>query len=328
MSELQSNAALPLVEHRATPAQEFLLDVIEGFSQPQKTLPCKYFYDERGSKLFAAICETEEYYITRTELAILAQALPEIARRVGPACDIVEFGSGAGIKIRLLLEGLHQPRCYIPLDISSEILEQSAAELAGQFPGVQVVPVVGDYHKPIILPEEFRQGSHHRKLVFFPGSTISNFTPEEALGFLSRIRDILNPGDGFLIGVDCVKPATILNAAYNDAAGVTAAFNLNLLERIASTFHTNLRPQHFFHHAFFNAEQSRIEMHLVSRRDQVVEIEGHRFGFRQGETIHTENSYKYSLEDFNRLALATGFTTDQVWQDPERLFSLHYLTAC
>lgn len=313
-----------LLQDSSLPAQdEFLTDIYEGLSKPCKTLPCKYFYDEQGSQLFEEICRTPEYYITRTEIGILLDNINEIANLAGPGCDILEFGSGAGIKIRLLLEGLQSPRSYIPIDISMEILQNSAHELARQFPDVQVIPIVGDYHKDIKLPARFQEQT--KRLVFFPGSTISNFTPAESRQFLQRVINLLNPGDGMLIGVDPVKPDAILNAAYNDAKGITSAFNLNLLHRIASTFRTNLRPQHFFHHAFFNKEESRIEMHLVSKLDQLVEIEGKRFAFRKGESIHTENSYKYDLQEFEILAASVGFDTEKVWQDCENLFSLHFL---
>ena len=327
MPNRNTNTALSLFDDSLPQEQEFLADVLNGLAQPRKTLPCKYFYDERGSQLFESICETPEYYITRTELGILTENMQHIADLVGPGSDILEFGSGAGIKIRLLLEGLHNPRSYIPIDISREILESSARTLLEQFPQVQVIPIVGDYHKDIELPAAFKAQSAHRKLVFFPGSTISNFTPQEADAFLGRIRSLLSEGDGLLIGVDCIKPTAILNAAYNDVAGYTAAFNLNLLQRIEDTFDTNLKTRHFFHHAYFNESESRIEMHLVSKLDQLIEIEGQRFSFRKGETIHTENSYKYSLQGFGDLAQRAGFEITTVWQDPDKLFSLQYLTA-
>lgn len=323
----KTNAARSTVDSSIPQQQEFLDDVLQGLSQHQKTLPCKYFYDERGSQLFEDICSTPEYYITRTEIDILTRSMPEIAGMVGAGSDILEFGSGAGIKIRLLLDGLKEPRSYIPIDISMEILESSSRQLALQFPEVQVIPIVGDYHKDIRLPEGFRRQTPHRKLVFFPGSTISNFTPVEAQTFLQRIRRLLSPDDGLLIGVDCVKESQVLNAAYNDAAGYTAAFNMNLLHRIKNTFDTNLKPQHFFHHAYFNEQESRIEMHLVSKLDQLLELEKARFTLRKGETIHTENSYKYALPVFDRMANEAGYGTTKVWQDEAKLFSLHYLTA-
>ncbi len=327
MPSSNTQTAAALFDDSLPQEQEFLADILNGLSQPDKTLPCKYFYDEQGSRLFEAICETPEYYVTRTEIDILSHNMAAIAELVGPETDILEFGSGAGTKIQLLLNGLHAPRSYIPIDISMEILELSAQKLTALFPQVQVFPIVGDYHKEIVLPQSFHQPGQHRKLVFFPGSTISNFTPEEAGAFLQRIRKLLSTDDALLIGVDCVKPHHILNAAYNDQAGHTAAFNLNLLQRIKNTFDTNLKPQHFFHHAYFNETQSRIEMHLVSKQDQLIEIEGNPIKFRKGETIHTENSYKYTLPGFKKMAADSDFETTQVWQDANQLFSLHYLTA-
>ncbi|AUM12634.1 L-histidine N(alpha)-methyltransferase [Ketobacter alkanivorans] len=327
MSKQNVNAALSMVDESTPQNEEFLADVLQGLSQRNKTLPCKYFYDEKGSQLFEAICDTPEYYITRTEIGILQHNMAQIADLVGPSCDILEFGAGAGVKIQLLLDGLKAPRSYIPIDISMEILESSAQKLARRFPHVDIVPIVGDYHKDIELPEGFLKQTPHKKLVFFPGSTISNFTPEEALGFLARIRKLLAEGDVLLIGVDCIKPTHLLNAAYNDKAGVTAAFNLNLLDRIADTFDTNLASRHFLHHAYFNSQQSRIEMHLVSKRDQIIRIEDKTVRFARGETIHTENSYKYSLHGFKAMAEEAAFETNTVWQDEDKLFSLHYLTA-
>lgn len=327
MSNSNVNAALSLVDESTPQNDEFLNDVLMGLTQSKKTLPCKYFYDEKGSQLFEAICDTDEYYVTRTEIGILQKNMNDIAQRVGPGCDILEFGSGAGVKIQLLLSGLHSPRSYIPIDISMEILEASSQKLAQRYPDVSVVPIVGDYHKHIELPEGFLNKTPHKKLVFFPGSTISNFAPDEAQQFLQRIHQLLSPGDGLLIGVDCVKPIHLLNAAYNDAAGITAAFNLNLLDRIANTFDTNLESKHFLHHAFFNNEHSRIEMHLVSKCKQVIQIAGETIHFERGETIHTENSYKYSLDGFKAMVEEAAFEPNTVWQDEEQLFSLHYLTA-
>jgi len=327
MSKQNLNAALSMVDESTPQTEEFLADVLHGLGQKKKTLPCKYFYDEKGSLLFEAICDTPEYYITRTEISILQHNMEQIADLVGPSCDILEFGAGAGVKIQLLLDGLKAPRSYIPIDISMEILEDSAQKLAQRFPHVDIVPIVGDYHKDIELPEGFLKQTPHKKLVFFPGSTISNFTPAEALGFLTRIRKLLTKGDALLIGVDCIKPTHLLNAAYNDKAGITAAFNLNLLDRIANTFDTNLASKYFLHHAYFNSQHSRIEMHLVSKRDQIVRIEHEAIQFARGETIHTENSYKYSLHRFKSMAEDAAFETRSVWQDDDKLFSLHYLTA-
>lgn len=306
---------------------EFLKDIFLGLSNAQKTLPCKYFYDEKGSILFDQICQTDEYYHTRTELKIFEQALPIVSSMIGPHADILEFGSGAGIKIRKLIDALQSPRSYCPIDISEEILMSSSHTLQQQYPELDVHPIVADYLSPIELHENFKDGTAHRKLVFFPGSTISNFDMPEAMHFLKHIRSLIEPGDALLIGVDLIKPVQRLIAAYNDKAGVTAAFNRNLLDRIASTYDTNLDPDTFLHHALYNAEKHRIEMHLVSQVQQTVEVEGERFTFEERESIHTENSYKYSIEGFRMMGMNAGFEPTEVFTDDENLFSVHYFTA-
>lgn len=306
---------------------QFLSDILFGLGQTQKSLPCKYFYDERGSVLFDEICKTEDYYHTRTELSILDEALPEVARLVGPDADILEFGSGAGIKIQKLIEALQAPRSYCPIDISEEILVSSSAKLKAMYPSLEVFPIVADYLSPIELPAAFTANSTGRKLVFFPGSTISNFDQPDAIQFLRHIRSLLSPGDALLIGVDLIKPETRLISAYDDREGITAAFNLNLLERIRNTYATDLNPGGFKHEVRYNSEKHRIEMHLSSRCDQVVNIEGERFEFVTGETIHTENSYKYSVEGFSLIASNLGFAPNRVFTDSDNLFSVHYLSA-
>lgn len=307
---------------------QFLLDILEGLSQvPQKTLPCKYFYDEKGAYLFDQICLTPEYYPTRTELKILDEVLPHVANLVGPGADILEFGSGAGIKIRKLLQALISPRSYCPIDISEEILLSSSAQLQRQFPHIVIHPIVADYHAHIHLPDEFSHQDHNRTLVFFPGSTISNFEPQDAIHFLKHIRGLLKPGDAMLIGVDLVKPLPRLIAAYNDSAGMTAAFNLNILDRIQSNYRTDLQLENFAHRARYNPEKRRIEMHLVSKKRQSVSIESAEFQFEAGETIHTENSYKYSIESFRLMATNAGFRCVETFTDAENLFSVHYLEA-
>ena len=305
----------------------FLQDIYDGLSQRQKTLPCKYFYDERGSELFDQICETPEYYHTRTEMQILDQVMPEIADLLGPEADILEFGSGAGKKIKKLIEGLERPRSYCPIDISEEILLASAEKLKQAYPGLDVYPIVADYHSPIVLPEEFSVKGAHRKLVFFPGSTISNFDTAEAMHFLKHIRGLLSRGDALLIGVDLIKPVDRLLAAYDDAAGVTAAFNKNILARIRSTYETNLDPESFAHEARYDSDKHRIEMHLVSQVAQRIEIAERQFDFAKDESIHTENSYKYSVENFRLMAMNAGFECQRCFTDDAQLFSVHYLTA-
>ncbi len=308
-------------------ADQFLLDIYDGLSQPQKSLPCKYFYDEKGSELFDQICQTDEYYHTRTELKILDDILPTVAGMIGPYVDILEFGSGAGIKIRKLINALERPRSYTPIDISEEILLSSSHTLQQEYPELEVHPVVADYLSPIELPASFADETAHRKLVFFPGSTISNFDMPDAIHFLKHIRSLLSPGDALLIGVDLVKPVPRLLAAYNDRQGVTAAFNLNLLHRIKATYDTDLNVDNFWHHALYNAEKHRIEMHLVSRVAQTVTIQGQPFYFTERETIHTENSYKFSIEGFRMMALNAGFDSTECFTDDANLFSVHFLTA-
>lgn len=305
----------------------FLMDVIEGLGKTQKEIPCKYFYDERGSILFTEICQTAEYYITRTELQLLNKVLPDISARIGPQATVIEYGSGEGRKIRDLLHALQNPSAYMPIDISAEILFDAARRLKREFPSLAIHPMVADYTAQITLPEEIAGNRDGKRVVFFPGSTLSNFTPPEAARFLRNIRQFLQPGDGFLLGVDLIKSPNRLHHAYNDYDGVTAEFNLNLLRRINRELDANFKIHQFEHYAFFNPRYSRIEMHLVSLTDQVVKIGRHQFSFRAGETIHTENSYKYSIDSIARLGQDTGFEREQVWTDEEKLFSVHYLTA-
>lgn len=305
---------------------QFLQDVIHGLSQSPKTLPCKYFYDERGSILFTEICKTQAYYITATELTLLDEILPDVARRIGRHANIIEYGSGEGRKIRHLLTALDSPKSYTPIDISAEILLRSTSQLKREFPHMIIHPVVGDYMAHIRLPDVVASDRINRRVVFFPGSTISNFSREEATEFLDRINALLKPGDGLLLGVDLLKSPRRLHEAYNDKDGVTADFNLNLLRRINNELGADFDRHQFEHYAFFNLAQSRIEMHLVSLANQTVHIADQRFHFKRGETIHTENSYKYTIEDIARLGIACGFDHIKAWTDHEELFSIHYLT--
>jgi len=306
---------------------QFLQDIVDGLSQPRKTLPCKYFYDERGSALFDQICKTPEYYHTRTELAILDEVLPVVAGMIGPNADILEFGSGAGIKIRKLIDALTTPRSYTPIDISEEILLSSSVALQHSYPELEIHPIVADYLAPIELPAMFSDVTGHQKLVFFPGSTISNFDQVDAMHFLKHIRSLLSAGDALLIGVDLVKPIPLLLAAYNDSQGITAAFNKNILQRIKNRYQTNIDTNQFLHHAGYNAAKHRIEMHLVSKVAQSIDIEGQRFSFAAKESIHTENSYKYSIDSFRMMGLNAGFHATECFTDAQNLFSVHYLTA-
>jgi len=320
------NSAVRVSYHDLSPdTGDFRGEVIAGLSQPQKTLAPKFFYDERGSQLFEAICELPEYYPTRTEIALMRERAPEMAQRIGPDCVLIEYGSGSGRKTRILVEAL-EPVAYVPIDIASRQLEDYSAEFARGFPNVEVIAVCADYSRPFALPglERFRQ---HRRAIYFPGSTIGNFTVSEALAFLRNACTVARPGGAMLVGVDLKKDPAVLHAAYNDARGITAQFNLNLLERINRELGANIDIDAFRHLAFYNAEAGRIEMYLESLRDQRVAIGNRVFTFRRGETIHTENSCKYSIAEFQDLARNAGFVPQACWTDAQNLFSVHYLTV-
>ncbi len=314
-------------------AEQFKRDIIAGLSAQPKTLPCKYFYDARGSELFEEICRTPEYYVTRTETSLLKRCCATVASRIGPGAHVLEPGSGAGEKIRLLLDALDTPRSMTLIDISESAIEASARELEQAYPQLRIHPLVADFTEEIELPTHFFEEPPSSstepptqtapKLVFFPGSTISNFTPSEAVPFLRRLGNWLAEGDFLFIGVDREKNSDILERAYDDAAGVTAEFNLNLLSRIKNELETDLDPTKFEHRAVYNRTCSRIEMHLDSREDQVVHIEGQRIEFRRGESIHTENSYKYSPKRFRDLAEKAGYLVTEQFSDDDELFALY-----
>jgi dimethylhistidine N-methyltransferase len=315
--------ALPCPPPGAPPAaDEFLREVLHGLARSHKELPCKYFYDERGARLFEQICELPEYYLTRCELAILARHAADVARLLGPGCVLVEYGSGAGRKTRLLLDRLPTAAAYVPVDISREQLLRSAGQLARRYPALEVVPLCADFTRPFTLPPLQHPGA--RRAVYFSGSTIGNFGPAEALALLARIARLCGPGGGLLIGVDLQKEARILEPAYNDRQGVTAAFNLNLLARINRELGADFDLERFEHRAFYDARHGRIEMHLVSRQAQLVHLGGATVRLAAGETIRTEYSYKYSREDFARLSAAAGLEVRQVWTDEQGLFSVQY----
>jgi dimethylhistidine N-methyltransferase len=315
------------VLHRIAPgAPRFCIDVLAGLSRARKTLPCKYLYDERGSALFERICELDEYYPTRTELAILAAYADEMAERLGARCLLVEYGSGSGRKTRLLLDHLCEPAGYVPIDISSEALAASARALAADYPGLEVLPVCADYTEPLELPRPARPAA--RRGVFFPGSTIGNFTPLEAQRFLGRMARVAGVGGGMLIGVDLRKDRSVLEPAYDDALGVTAAFNKNLLARINRELGADFELDRFRHLARWNAAAGRVEMHLVSEVEQRVRVADAEFRFAAGETIHTENSYKYALDEFAALAAQAGLAVRRVWTDRDAMFSVQYLDGC
>ncbi len=304
--------------------EDFAAAAIAGLSANPKAIAPKFFYDKRGSDFFNRICETPEYYVTRTELRMLDDLGPEIAALAGPAASVIEFGCGSSDKIRRLLASLDAPADYVAIDISYDQLLASAEEIAIENPDVNVSAICADFSDSFTLPEEFCDGGG-RRLAFFPGSTIGNQTPEEAEDFLRLVRTVVGEGGALLIGVDLKKDETILNHAYNDAAGETAGFNLNLLHRMRDELGADIDPDRFAHRAFYNRALGRIEMHLVSNGAQRVRLNGHEFAFAAGETIHTECSYKYDLNEFAGLARRAGFIVRRSWTDAERLFSLHFL---
>ena len=312
-------------EDRKPAKASFLEDVLAGLGSSPKTLPPKYFYDERGSRLFDRICELPEYYPTRTELAMLEASGREIAARVGPDAAIVEYGSGSGKKTAVLVAKV-RPLVYVAIDIAEEQLQRAVSTLAASFPHVRMAAVCADYTQQLDLPS-LEGGRVRKRLVFFPGSTIGNFSVQEAHAFLVNARKVAGPGGAMLVGVDLKKDVALLHAAYNDAEGVTAAFNLNVLRRINDELGGDFDLAAFSHRAFYNAAAGRIEMHLESARRQTVRIGSRTFAFAAGETIHTENSYKYAVEEFQSLARDAGFVAEHCWVDPDRLFSIHYLTV-
>jgi len=278
------------------PKETFLEDVLTGLGLPQKSIPPKYFYDEQGCRLFEAICELPEYYPTRTETAILRGCAAEIAQFIGPDAQLIEFGSGAQAKTRILIEALQAP-LYVPVDIAGETLRTSSGELARLFPWLNIIGICADYSRLFALPE-FDGAPIRRKVVFFPGSTIGNFTPTEAVAFLKHARKTAGSGGILLIGVDLKKDKATLDAAYDDPGGVTAQFNLNLLHRINRELRADFQVRRFRHKAFYDPVMGRIEMHLESLDSQFVHVAGRRFDFAPGETIHTEISCKYSIAEF------------------------------
>ena len=314
-----------LVLHDFHPKLESFRDeVISGLSKIPKQIPSKFFYDPQGSVLFSQICELEEYYPTRTELSIFQKYKQEIRELVGKNALVIEYGSGGSQKIRLLLNMLDNPLAYMPRDISKEYLFADTNKLAKDYPQLEIIAVCADYTKALTLPEVMVKFA--KKVVFFPGSTIGNLDQEDAKKLLINTAHILKPGDGLLIGVDLKKDPKILTAAYNDEKAITAAFNLNLLVRINYDLKANFDLANFAHKAFYNDSKGRIEMHLISLKNQTVNIDNIEINIKENEAIHTENSYKYEIKEFQDLAQIAGFTPTKVWVDPSNLFSVHYLT--
>lgn len=302
---------------------EFLRDVLEGLSGQQKTLPCKYLYDETGSRLFEQICELDDYYLTRTEATILEENLGEMATCIGPEALIVEPGAGNCEKIQPLLEELESPSGYMPIDISPEILLAARDAINERLPQIQVHATVGDFTQHSAWHALENNGGDKR-VIFFPGSTIGNFNPEQARALLRNFSSHLEAGDGLLIGTDLVKDSVILERAYCDSEHVTEAFNKNLLVRINGELAGDFDPNLFAHRAFYHPLRQRVEMHLVSLKDQAVHIAGETIRFKEGETIHTENSHKYSLDDFRNLLTETGYIPQKHWCDGQRHYAIHY----
>ena len=299
---------------------DFARDLVAGLRARPRAVSPKYFYDAEGSRLFDLICELPEYYPTRTELALLAEHAGEMAALIGSGAEIVEFGAGASRKVRLLLDALVSPRRYVPVDISGEHLEEAAQALRADYAALEVRPLVADFTQGLQLPP-----AAGRRVGFFPGSSIGNFDPVEAERLLQRMAGWLD-GGGLLIGVDLVKDPARLHAAYNDAQGVTAAFNLNLLARANRELGADFDLAGFAHYAHYNPDAQRIEMHLLSRRAQRVTLCGEVLDFAEGAALHTENSYKHTVDGFHALARRAGFRPGAVWVDAARDFSLHWLT--
>jgi L-histidine N-alpha-methyltransferase len=304
--------------------ESFAQDVVTGLSAQPKWMSAKHFYDAEGSRLFERIMGLPEYYPTRSEMSVLREHAAAIADLIPDGAALVEFGSGSNAKIRLLLDAAPELAAYVPVDISAEYLEEQAEELRRDFPDLDILPIAADFTKRFELPAKVRS---RPRVGFFPGSTIGNFEPLAAVSFLRNAARILGRGAVMIIGVDLVKDKATLNAAYNDAEGVTAAFNLNLLTRINRELGADFDLDQFEHRAFYEPKRQRIEMHLVSRKQQKVAMNWKIFEFKRGETIHTENSYKYSLERFKALAQGSGWTPRESWTDPDGMFSVHALVA-
>jgi dimethylhistidine N-methyltransferase len=308
------------VQPKAEEASAFETDVLAGLSATPKRLPAKYFYDGTGSLLFERITELPEYYPTRCEMRILRDRSAEISKLIPAGAALVEFGSGSSKKARIMLRALPKLAAYVPVDICGEMIEQEAIELRPDFPQIKVLPVTADITQAFALPAEAEAAPV--RVGFFPGSTIGNFEPHEAAAFLRNAGRILGPRATLIVGADLIKPVEILKAAYNDAAGVTAKFNRNLLVRINRELRGTFKLDTFEHHAFYNRERHRIEMHLASLKRQKVKVAGETVDFRAGETIHTENSYKYSIESLGALARGAGWQPAGVWTDERQYFSI------
>jgi len=301
-----------------------LKEIIQSLSKSQKELSCKFFYDEDGSKLFEQISELDEYYLTRTEISILNTNIKDISGAVGEDALIVELGSGSSRKIRILLDNFKSIAAYFPVDISKEFLLFSVEKLSKDYQDLKIVPIVADYTKPFTIPDH--DISFSKIVAYYPGSTIGNFTKEHACKFLKNISGDCGKGSGLLIGIDLKKESEVLEKAYNDGKGVTAEFNLNILKNMNSNFGTNFEINKWKHIAFYNEEHGRVEMHLQSLEDQSVRVNGTSITFKKDETIHTENSYKYSIEEFEEM-IEDFYSLKNVWSDPDNKFAVCYFEA-
>jgi dimethylhistidine N-methyltransferase len=314
--------ALDAASNNAPRADGFRADVVRGLSARPKELPCKYFYDEEGSRLFEQICRLPEYYLTDTELTIMRRHAAEMTDLLGTQCLLIEYGSGSSQKTRLLLDRLAAPAGYVPIDISRESLRQSAAALGREYPRLEVRPVHGDFTAPLALPPVAT--APRQRVVYFPGSTVGNFTPEEAVALFRQTAQLCGPDGGLLLGADLKKDPRVLTLAYSDSVGVTAAFNRNLLARVNRELGADFHVEQFWHHAFYDPAHGRMEMHLVSAREQHVHVSGVEFAFAEGESVRTEYSHKYSPADLHTLAAASGFAVRQTWTDERHYFAVQF----
>lgn len=300
-------------------------EIIEGLSRPQKMFSSKFLYDDRGSQLFSRICELDEYYPTRTELEIMRTRIEEMSSLIGTRTRLIELGSGSGLKSKLLLGFLDQLAAYIPVDISGAEMRRCIQSLQPCFSHLNILPVYADYTGSWALP--VCDCGYERSVIYYPGSTLGNFTPQAAEAFMSKMHAVCGQNGAMVVGIDLKKDVAVLEAAYNDVSGVTAAFNLNILARLNRELDADFYLEDFAHRAFYDEEFGRIEMHLISRRDQAAHIGSHTFDFTKGESILTEYSYKYSLDEFASLANRAGFEPARVWTDENELFSVWYLEA-
>lgn len=300
-------------------------DILDGLSQDQKQLSPKYFYDETGSRLFDQICDLPEYYLTRTELGIMREHVEAMTGLMGPRASIIELGSGSSLKTRILLDHVEEPAAYVPVDISRDHLLKTAGCLADDYPEIEILPVCADFTQSFELPEPAVEPDRH--VVYFPGSTIGNFSRDDAIDLLKQVRQVVNGNGALLVGVDLIKPRKVVEAAYNDTAGVTAKFNKNILARINHDHAGAFDPSRFEHDAVYDEEHHRIEMRLISCEEQDIPIAGQSIHFEKGEYIVTEHSHKYSIDEFGSIGEEAEFSLKDIWTDPDQLFSVQFLEA-